>query len=144
MNILKELYLDKTNKDILRSVLQFMNVDTRYRITLSTKQSSFFLYICNNCFNQCCESFDLACGDSAFFCDRCVREHYENTTSNFMFHTRCVNGFTTQSDFQCKHACEFGEGMITGLLPKGGDQRVIWKDPFGFINWWSGIKFESF
>lgn len=70
INLLKELYLDKSNRDILKEVLKYFTVRARIKISYSyIKDSS---KVCNICFSSfyrnainldCCYKVCLKCAD---------------------------------------------------------------------------------
>ncbi len=128
-NILKELCLNDSNKDILHSVLEYVERITRYRIVVSF--NNYITTLCDNCFRQR-YTFTLPCTSFGHtqlrhFCADCTKEHHEKYTNNSIirgcYPYRWKNGIVVQFD----HICEFNEGFIIGDIPLRVCEKKKWK-----------------
>ncbi len=115
-NIIKELYFNKSNKDILNSIVQYMSRHTRTMIIRSFNNETCTIAsdICNECFHQfpCktlyCSSFKSK--DIFLFCAYCSWDHNKKHTKNCRLEKYQHSEIWVQFD----HKCEFAEGYLIG------------------------------
>ncbi len=115
-NILKELYIDRTNKDILNSMLEYIDRHTRTMIVKSYSSGyyTFKEHICENCYK---ESYCTKLGCISFlFCKDCTRKHYETYTSPGKCASRMTYTGKVETRVFFRHCCEFEEGYIVRTL----------------------------
>ncbi len=76
-NIIRELYLNKDNRNILNEFIKYLNRETRlkFMINISTNPPS----LCNNCFSESQIIYKIKCKLSSgySFCAECTREHFD-------------------------------------------------------------------
>lgn len=118
-NLLKEIYLKKSNRDILVEVLQYIPRRDRVEILKGVKCYRFDVYLCENCFIrdeltgiQCSieDTYWRTC--DVMFCDNCREQHNRKYTKLI----EIVDYFYEGTDylyFSVEHDCEFS---LTSIL----------------------------
>ncbi len=76
-NIIRDLYLNKENRNLLDEFLKYLNRDVRYKFMINILKNTN--WICKNCFVQSQMLYNTQCGgiDKPLFCGRCLCEHFD-------------------------------------------------------------------
>ena len=101
INLLKEFYLNKENRNLLNELLKYINRSRRYTLMNAfQKREDYFKSLCNNCFKQFKEGEGALWTGDHEFCASCSLTHFDKYTEfigsyqssdcvSFAFHHTC-------------------------------------------------------
>ncbi len=98
-SIIRELYLNKENRNIVNELLKYINRDVR---SLFMREIQNIITLCENCFkNEGC-SLPI-CSNKYYFCEKCNTDHLDKYSELDNVHQYSSSG---ESDFTYKHNCD--------------------------------------
>ncbi len=145
-NLLRELYLNEYNNNILTDVISYLKRDTRYKIMKSFTDND--LGMCNNCFRtgtiltnqeQCELYFAYVKDEHCCFCKECSTIHWNTFTSLSSYRIQtCLN--QDSIDLKFIHLCDIEKGReivryigpnnYTLFLAKLAENKLLHGVPF--------------
>ncbi len=107
-NLIRKLYLEKENRDIVKEVVKYLGKDIRYRILFPDN----YVGVCNICFRKdtfniirCIPNNDF---DASNVCENCVADHYlEYTTAVSAIKLLSHKMSKRMGLFTLQHHCDF-------------------------------------
>ncbi len=117
-NIIRELYINPENRNLLKVLLEYINSRDRGHIVISLhkEEIELGLSMCIECYKICEATFSRCVGEiSGSFCKSCHLEHIIKYTGEVNYHVRnrdlCfVNPKDTDEVFiMFKHSCTLGD-----------------------------------
>ncbi len=102
-NIIRELYLNKENRNILNEFIKYMNRSAIWFLMYSTQDMTS---LCHNCFKDENRS-EISCSNLHLFCEKCNLEHLDKYSKFYDYHT--INGYI---ELVYKHECDMSIGPI--------------------------------
>lgn len=103
-NLLRELYLNVENRDVVNEVLVYICRDVRCEIVSSLGEGCDSCELCNNCFKKF-KGEPLHNGDHGF-CVGCTLSHFDKYTK---FIRRTISPFGSSVCFEFYHNCDISD-----------------------------------